>query len=131
MKKEERLRVYKMYDGHCAYCGKAIKYEDMQVDHIVPKNRGYYSRWSAKDGKFIVSHGEDKISNYMPSCRACNFRKRDMSVEQFRNAIKQQAEGLLRGAAKFQVNMSIAYGLLIPAFDAPVVFYYEKLKINE
>ena len=93
MKKEERLRVYKMYDGHCAYCGKSIKYEDMQVDHVVPKNRGYYSRWSAKDGKFIVSHGEDKISNYMPSCRACNFRKRDMSVEQFRNAIKQQAEG--------------------------------------
>lgn len=37
MKKEERLRVYKMYDGHCAYCGKSIKYEDMQVDHIVPK----------------------------------------------------------------------------------------------
>lgn len=60
MKKEERLRVYKMYDGHCAYCGKSIKYEDMQVDHIVPKNRGHYSRWSAKDGKFIVSHGEDK-----------------------------------------------------------------------
>ena len=44
---------------------------------------------------------------------------------------EQQAEGLLRGAAKFQVNMSIAYGLLIPAFDAPVVFYFEKLKIND
>lgn len=39
MKKEERLRVYKMYDGHCAYCGKSIKYEDMQVDHIVKAMR--------------------------------------------------------------------------------------------
>lgn len=66
MKKEERLRVYKMYDGHCAYCGKSIKYEDMQVDHIVPKDRGHYSRWSDKDGKFVVSHGEDNIRNYMP-----------------------------------------------------------------
>ena len=128
MKKEERLRVYKMYDGHCAYCGKSIKYEDMQVDHIVPKNRGGYSRWNDKEGKFVVFHGEDDIKNYMPSCRACNFRKRDMSIEQFRSVLKEQAEGLLKGAAKFQVSMSIAYGLLIPAFDVPIVFYFEKLK---
>lgn len=58
------------------------------------------------------------------------FRKRDMSIEQFRNVIKEQAEGLLRGAARFQVKMSIAYGLLIPAFDSPVVFYFEKFKKN-
>lgn len=57
------------------------------------------------------------------------FRKRDMSIEQFRNVIKEQAEGLLRGAARFQVKMSIAYGLLIPAFDSPKVFSFEKLKI--
>lgn len=29
-----RVRVYKKYAGRCAYCGKQIKYEDMQVDHI-------------------------------------------------------------------------------------------------
>lgn len=39
MKKEERLQVYQMYDGHCAYCGKPIKYEDMQVDHFIAKQR--------------------------------------------------------------------------------------------
>lgn len=54
------------------------------------------------------------------------FRKRDMSIELFRNAIKQQTEGLLRDAARFQVNMSISYGLLIPAFKALIVFYFEK-----
>lgn len=43
MKKETRLKVYRMYDGHCAYCGRTIEYKDMQVDHIVPKNRGMYS----------------------------------------------------------------------------------------
>lgn len=37
MKKETRLKVYRMYDGHCAYCGRTIEYKDMQVDHIVPK----------------------------------------------------------------------------------------------
>lgn len=48
MKKEDRLKIYRKYDGHCAYCGKSIEYKDMQVDHLVPKNRGCYSRWSDK-----------------------------------------------------------------------------------
>ena len=126
MKKEERLKIYRKYDGHCAYCGKSIEYKDMQVDHLVPKNRGCYSRWSDKEGRPVVSHGGDCMENYMPSCRSCNLRKRDMSLEQFREAIKEQAKGLLKGAAKFQVNMSIAYGLIKPAFDNPVEFYFEK-----
>lgn len=128
MKKEDRIKVWEKYGHHCAYCGKEIKLEDMQVDHFVPKNRGGYPRWSDKEGKYVVSHGNDSMENYMPSCRACNFRKRDMSIEQFREAIKEQAEGLLRGAAKFQVIMSIAYGLLTPSFDKPIVFYFEEQK---
>lgn len=128
MKKETRLKVYRMYDGHCAYCGRTIEYKDMQVDHIVPKNRGMYSRWDEKQGKFAVIQGEDSLENYMPACRACNFRKRDMTLEQFRAEIKRQAVGLLSGAAKFQMKMSIAYGLIIPQFDKKVVFYFEKVK---
>lgn len=100
----------------------------MQIDHFVPKNRGCYPRWSDKEKRAIISHGEDDMENYMPSCRACNFRKRDMSLEQFRKAIKEQAKGLLKGSAKFQVNMSIAYGLIEPMFDKPVEFYFEKIK---
>lgn len=131
MKKEERLQVYQMYDGHCAYCGKPIKYEDMQVDHFIAKNRGCYCRLDSKEGKYIITHGKDSIENYMPSCRACNFKKKDMSLEQFRDAIRYQAKGLLRGATKFQVSMSIAYGLLMPAFDAPIEFYFDKFKNKE
>ena len=122
MNKQTRLKVYRMYDGHCAYCGKTIEYKDMQVDHIVPKNRGLHSRWDEKQCKFTVTKGEDSLENYMPACRACNFRKRDMTLEQFREEIKRQAFGLLRGAAKFQVNMSIAYGLIVPQLDKEVVF---------
>lgn len=29
MKKEVRIKVYNKYDGYCAYCGKAIKYDEM------------------------------------------------------------------------------------------------------
>ena len=100
----------------------------MQVDHLVPKNRGCYSRWSDKAGKFVVSHGDDTMENYMPSCRSCNLRKRDMSLEQFRSEITRQAKGLLNGKASFQVKMSLAYGLIEEHFDRPIEFYFEKFK---
>lgn len=128
MKKEDRLKIYRKYDGHCAYCGKSIEYKDMQVDHLVPKNRGCYSRWSDKAGKFVVSHGDDSMENYMPSCRSCNLRKRDMSLEQFRSEITRQAKGLLNGKASFQVKMSLAYGLIEEHFDRQIEFYFEKFK---
>lgn len=103
----------------------------MQVDHLIAKNRGGYSHYDEETGKSVVIHGEDALSNYMPACRACNFRKGTMRLEEFRTAIKQQAEGLLRGAAKFQVKMSMAYGLIEEHFDNPVVFYFEKCNSNK
>lgn len=114
--------------------------------HTIP-NRSEYSKETIKEFKkgiallkkaevyaqridWLLSgdDGEDSLENYMPACRACNFRKRDMTLEQFRAEIKRQAVGLLSGAAKFQVKMSIAYGLIIPQFDKKVVFYFEKVK---
>ena len=100
----------------------------MQVDHLVPKNRGCYSRWSDKDGKFVVSHGEDSLENYMPAWRACNLGKRDMSLEQFRSEITRQAKGLLNGKASFHVKMSLAYDLIEEHFDRPTEFYFEKFR---
>lgn len=107
MKKEVRIKVYNKYDGHCAYCGKPIKYEEMQVDHLVAKNRGGYARYDEKTGKSVVVHGEDALPNYMPACRACNFRKGTMRIEEFRAAIKQQAEAekmLVQARAEREAN---------------------------
>ena len=38
MKKELRQKVHFKYCGKCAYCGKNIKYKEMQVDHIHPQH---------------------------------------------------------------------------------------------
>ncbi len=35
--KKKREAVYAKYDGHCAYCGRAIDIKDMQVDQILAK----------------------------------------------------------------------------------------------
>lgn len=34
--KKTREAVYRKYGGRCAYCGRAIAYKDMQVDHFRP-----------------------------------------------------------------------------------------------
>ena len=75
MKKELRLRVYNKCGGHCAYCGKPIKYEAMKVDRIVPR----------------IATGTDELENYNPSCRPCTYRKGRLSVEGFRSEIRHQA----------------------------------------
>ena len=57
----ERSIVYEKFGGHCAYCGCAIAYEDMQVDHFLPI-RGGAER--------------DELGNMLPACRSCNHYKR-------------------------------------------------------
>ena len=115
MKKEERMRVYQKYDGHCAYCGKEIAYKDMQVDHINPLYRGWVSK--------PANAGTDDMENYNPSCRSCNFRKRTYTIEQFRTELKRQCDGIIKRS--FQVRQSMDYGLL-EYHDRPIIFYFER-----
>ncbi len=116
MNKKQRLQVYEKYDGHCAYCGKKIAYNEMQVDHKVPLYRGY--------GTLVwVERGTDDMENLMPSCRRCNFRKGTFTVEQFRKELLKQCEGIIKRS--FQVKQSIDYGLL-KVHLTPVMFYFEK-----
>lgn len=36
LSKQERQRIYAKTDGHCAYCGREITLQQMQVDHVIP-----------------------------------------------------------------------------------------------
>ena len=110
MKKELRIKVYEKYDGHCAYCGKEIAYEDMQVDHQQPKRHG----------------GKDTIDNLFPACRRCNHYKRDMNLETFRIYITTLHE---RVSTPYINKVAIDYGILkvIPFLG---MFYFEKIDKN-
>lgn len=110
LKKEVREAVYAKYNGRCAYCGREIKYKDMQVDHFIPKN-GY----SVK--------GSDDISNLMPSCRMCNHYKRANPLEIFRKFI-QEIPRKLRDNYIYKVG--VAYGNVIEN-EKPIVFYFEQI----
>jgi 5-methylcytosine-specific restriction endonuclease McrA len=111
MNNKNRLIVWNKYGKRCAYCGKAIKYKEMQVDHIIPKNIG----------------GTDDITNLNPSCRRCNHYKRTYSIEQYRQLLITLHERI----KKIYINkVGLDYGI-IKINECDGKFYFEKELLNE
>ena len=106
LSKDMRTRVYEMYGGHCAYCGREIDIKEMQVDHVQSVKLG----------------GADEIANYRPACRSCNFYKSTMSVEGLREQL-----GLIVGRLEklLTFRLALAHGL-IRLTGRPVKFYFEE-----
>lgn len=146
-RKRIRELVYNKYGGHCAYCGKKIDIKDMQIDHFKPILRGWSDKYINDSNenydeyvrvhrllqypilpfeKYKITRGKDDISNYMPACRSCNFRKGTSDIETLRKEIGLQAERLM---ATFQGRMSAAYGL-IQYKPHEIKFYYEKYHLS-
>ena len=107
MMKIDRQKVYDKYNGHCAYCGKAISIKEMQVDHIIPKRNG----------------GTNDIDNLNPSCRLCNHYKRAAGIETFRYVL---LGGLIKRLMKIYIfRVALDYGMItINGWDKN--FYCEK-----
>lgn len=106
----ERQAVYDKLGGHCAYCGREIAMEEMQVDHIVPLRKG----------------GADELQNMLPACRSCNHYKSTLDVEQFRRLVEKMPETLTRDSVTYR--NAVRFGLVEPK-PHPVVFYFEKLEV--
>lgn len=71
--KQERRIVYDKTGGRCAYCGCAISFDEMQVDHMIS----------------LHNHGADDIENMLPACRECNYYKRGSNPDGFRRKLKK------------------------------------------
>lgn len=110
--KEERLQVYEKMNGHCAYCGCSLKFEDMQVDHVISLN-GY------------LEQGTDTLNNMLPACRSCNHYKSRMPLESFRQMLEKMPDTLMRDSTTYK--NAVRYGLVIENRH-PVVFYFEKMR---
>ena len=114
--KKTRVAVYEKYDGHCAYCGKVIEYKDMQLDHMIPRQRERFKKYTEEE--------IECFENYMPSCRRCNHYKRAHSLETFRQMIEEIPKKLFRDNYIYKVGLD--YGL-VSAHEQKVTFYFEWL----
>lgn len=108
--KKTREAVYRKYGGRCAYCGRAIAYKDMQVDHFRPLRV-----WDEVDG------AADDISNLMPACRMCNHYKRANSLEVFRRCIAEIPRKL---RDNYIYKIGVAYRNIIEN-EKPIKFFFE------
>lgn len=116
MKKSDREKVYKKYDGRCAYCGKAIKLSEMQIDHMIPLRK-------IESG--VPKECVERMDNYMPACRRCNHYKRSMDLEKWREEISKIPAKLFRDSYIFKVGVD--YGFFNQE-ERTVVFYFEMKK---
>lgn len=105
--KEERRAVYDKLDGHCAYCGRIISYEEMQVDHVVS----------------LYSSGADELTNMLPACRSCNHYKRNNSLEGWRKMLEATPTTLERDC--YTYRQAVRFGVVTPT-PKKVIFYFEK-----
>ena len=123
--KDMRKKVYEKYNGHCAYCGKEIKPEEMQVDHIIPLAHSIYGpRDNAEKVRKMFDDGSiNEIDNLMPACRACNFYKGINNIEGLRRRIRGELEHTCRSS--FQTRLAMQYGMITyKEWDGK--FYFEK-----
>lgn len=111
--KKVREQVYKMFDGHCAYCGCKIEYKDMQVDHIK---------------SHMINKGIDDISNYYPSCKDCNHFKMCFPIERFRNNIKDTIKTCSKRNQNYLWDRIYRKYGLNENPNKQIVFYFEKIK---
>lgn len=109
----EREAVYLKTNGHCAYCGRRLRFEEMQVDHVRPLAR-------------YVNPGPDTVENMLPACRSCNHYKGSNTLEGFRAMLERQPQVLARDSVTYQI--AVRYGLVVPN-PHKVVFYFEQLAI--
>lgn len=57
----------------CFYCGDQFDYENLHVDHIIPKYRG----------------GKTRRENLATACIRCNLLKETLSIEKFHEKISK------------------------------------------
>ena len=64
---EDRLRIFEKGHGRCTYCGLALVFSAMHIDHVLPRTQG----------------GEDVFDNLVPACQACNNSKKGRTPAQW------------------------------------------------
>lgn len=116
LSKKIREAVYMKCNKHCAYCGCELpKLADMQVDHIE-------SVWHSE---LKGAEVDNSVNNLLPACRQCNFYKSTMSIELFRERLRDTMLVNLR--KNFNFRLALKYGFVAETGKStlPIKFYYE------
>ncbi|PAR35832.1 HNH endonuclease [Vibrio metoecus] len=129
MSKQRKL-VWEKSGGKCWYCGCDLPKNGWHADHYYPivrlleENRNEKGRLLGyKTGKDCLYPELDKIENLVPACAPCNNFKHSLSPEQYRIAIANQFENVLKNSTGLRQLQRLN---LVDLDKKPVVFWFEK-----
>lgn len=108
-----RENVLATSGGVCWYCGKPLTMKTLTIDHVEPVSMG----------------GSNHPRNLVPSCKSCNCKKKDRTMDDFR-AIMSRNEHWIPFS---EAQKSMVYNLTGVDLDAlmsnePYVFWFETRK---
>jgi 5-methylcytosine-specific restriction endonuclease McrA len=116
--------IYNKYNGHCAYCGCEISFDNFSVDHIEPVFRGHTNDQITSFGR---TRGVDSLDNYNPCCKSCNSSKATFTLEKWRSEISKKFDRCARDCSSY--SMLLRFGLIEEKRNS-VLFYFEKINTN-
>jgi len=68
----------------CVRCGKNFHKGDIDIDHIVPKNKG----------------GKDNLNNLQCMCKSCNRSKKDSTKDTFKDYARNTFKNIKKSVSK-------------------------------
>jgi hypothetical protein len=113
-----RLALFEAWDEKCVWCGKPVFFDEMEVEHLLPKSLKGDARKTA-----LADHGRDPdfdlnaLENLAPSCGPCNRGKGKKLpptapiITTLLETAKEKAPGVRDTAARFKDNRRIQRSL--------------------
>ena len=115
----KRRNIWHKYNCHCAYCGCELEYDKMQIDHIIPLQRGMSKKESIRYG---ILKGSNGYKNLNPSCGSCNRSKSDFKLEAWRSEIELKVSRIRRDSSTFRILERFK---MVEINKQNVTFYFE------
>ncbi len=92
----DRHYIYLRDGGVCRFCGKALRFGKMSLDHYFPHSAG----------------GPDEVFNLVCSCKSCNVMKRSRIPEDWQEVWIQAFEQAVKDRKIFLSVQGMSYSML-------------------
>lgn len=116
--KLQRAELKNKFGGHCAYCGEQLG-DKWHADHLIAIRRN-------GDGTSLNPEN-DNLQNMMPACTPCNYNKRSLSLENWRDLLAHYRDvQVIRDCSQFR--HLVRFGLIEIKSD-PVFFFFERYEV--
>ena len=103
--KRTRNLIFNKTKGMCSYCGCKLDFNNFHIDHSMPKSSG----------------GSNSYENLFPSCPHCNSMKGCVTLEEYRERIKNLPK----------TNHSVRnYLNYVKVVETKIVFYFERIGVK-